>query len=165
MWANDSVLGTEISDTAQWIKSTIQWDFHDVKDEWVSAADFVYSNSLDHSFAPKFALEQWMKAVDKHGVLLIEHSETSWPSGSGVTFNVSDGASNGDMFFGSFSDYLKLASSVNGAEVVDVLPLYRSSVMGKFGQMSIKRRSESRIIIIGWSKCFCYKYGLYRSCC
>jgi hypothetical protein len=39
------VIGTDISDTASDFPNTIQWDFHDVKPEWIDACDFVYSNS------------------------------------------------------------------------------------------------------------------------
>lgn len=38
------VIGTEISDTAEQFPHTIQWDFHDVKNEWVGAMDFIFSN-------------------------------------------------------------------------------------------------------------------------
>ena len=47
------VIGTEISDTAKQFKNTIQWDFHKVKDEWLDHVDFIYSNSLDHSYDPQ----------------------------------------------------------------------------------------------------------------
>lgn len=63
----DDVIGTEISDTASRFPDTIQWDFHDVKDEWVDDIDFIYSNSFDHSYDPPKALDQWMKCVKKDG--------------------------------------------------------------------------------------------------
>jgi len=46
------VIGTEISDTADQFPYTIQWDFHDVKPEWLDRCDFIYSNSWDHSYDP-----------------------------------------------------------------------------------------------------------------
>ena len=46
------VIGTEISDTALQFPDTIQWDFHEVKPEWIGAVDFIYSNSFDHSYDP-----------------------------------------------------------------------------------------------------------------
>ena len=42
---NADVLGTEISTTASQFPNTIEWDFHEVKPEWVGAFDFVYSNA------------------------------------------------------------------------------------------------------------------------
>ena len=68
------VLGTEISDTATQFPHTIQWDFHEVKPEWVGAVDFIYSNSLDHSYDPKKALDAWMGCVRDGGVCLLEHT-------------------------------------------------------------------------------------------
>ena len=69
------VLGTEISDTAERFPDTIQWDFHEVKPEWIDAADFVYSNSFDHSYDPEKCLKTWMSCVKKGGLCILEHSE------------------------------------------------------------------------------------------
>src|SRR5882672_5723027 len=57
------VIGTEISDTASEFPDTIQWDFHEVKPEWIDRTDFVYSNSLDHSYDPEKCLNAWMSCV------------------------------------------------------------------------------------------------------
>ena len=67
------VFGTEISDTATEFPHTIQWDFHEVKDEWVGAKDFVYSNSWDHSFDPKMAFRNWANCLKPGGFLLLDH--------------------------------------------------------------------------------------------
>lgn len=69
-----SVIGTEVSDTATRFDSTVLWDFHDPRPEWVGAADFVYSNSLDHAFDPKKAVQTWAGQLRPGGYLLIEHS-------------------------------------------------------------------------------------------
>lgn len=69
-----SVVGTEISDTATQFPNTIQWDFHDAKEEWINSVDFIYSNSLDHSYDPKLCLNTWMTCLRKGGVCLIEHT-------------------------------------------------------------------------------------------
>lgn len=66
------VIGTEISDTAALFEDTIQWDFHKVKDEWVGAVDFIYSNSFDHTYNPEFCLDQWMKCLKRDGVCILE---------------------------------------------------------------------------------------------
>lgn len=68
------VLGTEISDTANQFPHTIQWDFHEVKDEWVNNVDFIYSNSFDHSYDPKKCLDNWMKCVSANGICILEHT-------------------------------------------------------------------------------------------
>ncbi len=71
---NCEVLGTEISDTASQFAYTIQWDFHEVKPEWVGAADFVYSNAFDHSYDPEKCLNAWMSCLKKGGLCILEHS-------------------------------------------------------------------------------------------
>jgi hypothetical protein len=68
------VIGTEISDTAEQFPHTIQWDFHEIKDEWLDAADFIYSNSFDHSYDPEKCLNAWMRCVKNGGVCIIEHT-------------------------------------------------------------------------------------------
>lgn len=68
------VVGTEISDTASEFPNTIQWDFHKAKPEWIGAADFIYSNSLDHSYDPELCLNTWISCLKDDGILIIEHS-------------------------------------------------------------------------------------------
>lgn len=72
--AGCEVIGTEISDTANLYPHTIQWDFHDVKDEWINAMDFIYSNSLDHSYDPEKCLNAWMSCIRANGICILEHS-------------------------------------------------------------------------------------------
>lgn len=68
------VIGTEISDTATQFANTIQWDFHEVKEEWLGRVDFIYSNSLDHSYDPALALDRWMSCLTPNGLCFIEHT-------------------------------------------------------------------------------------------
>jgi hypothetical protein len=72
---NCEVIGTEISDTAEKFPNTIEWDFHIAKHEWVKACDFIYSNSLDHSYNPAGALEKWISCLNGTGILAIEWTE------------------------------------------------------------------------------------------
>lgn len=76
------VLGTEISETAKQFANTIEWDFHKVKPEWKNAADFIYSNSLDHSYDPALAIVQWISCLRPGGILLLEHSDRHHPEGA-----------------------------------------------------------------------------------
>jgi hypothetical protein len=72
---NASVLGTDISPTATGFPNTVQWDFHDVKAEWIGHFDFIYSNSLDQAFDPRKALDTWINQVNsKSGLVFIEHT-------------------------------------------------------------------------------------------
>lgn len=66
------VIGTEISDTAEKYPNTIQWDFHDVKPEWLDAMDFVYSNALDHSYDPIKCLKAWASCLKDTGLCILE---------------------------------------------------------------------------------------------
>ena len=74
------VIGTEISDTADQFPRTIRWDFHEAKPEWQDAADFIYSNSFDHSYDPPKCLSTWMSCVRKGGLCFLEHSSLHGPS-------------------------------------------------------------------------------------
>lgn len=68
------VLGTEISPTAKDFPHTIEWDFHNVKPEWINQTDFIYSNSFDHSYRPEQCLDAWMSCVRQDGVCILEWS-------------------------------------------------------------------------------------------
>ena len=74
-----NIIGTEISETATKFPHTIQWDFHEIKDEWVNNTDFIYSNSLDHSYDPEFCLKQWFKCLKVGGFCIINGSSAHNP--------------------------------------------------------------------------------------
>jgi hypothetical protein len=67
-----TILGTEISDTASQFPMTIEWDFHEVKPEWVGAADVIYSNSWDHSYDPHKLFSAWLSCLRLRGVMVLE---------------------------------------------------------------------------------------------
>lgn len=73
------VLGTEISSTATDFPDTIQWDFHDLKDDWVGAWDLLYSNSWDHAFDPERLFTNWIASLRPGGVMGLEHSDQHSP--------------------------------------------------------------------------------------
>lgn len=73
------VIGTEISSTAHDAPHTIQWDFHEVKDEWIDSVDFIYSNSFDHSYDPERCLNAWMTCVRPGGLCILEHTSNHEP--------------------------------------------------------------------------------------
>ena len=85
------VIGTEISDTAEQFPHTIEWDFHEVKPEWLGNVDFIYSNSFDHSYDPEKCLNAWMSCLSSNGVCILEH--TSLHSEDGVSRTDPFGAS------------------------------------------------------------------------
>ena len=73
------VLGTEIAPSATEFKNTIQWDFHEVKDEWIGNVSFIYSNSLDHSYDPVFCLRQWMSCIHHGGMIALQRGQDDLP--------------------------------------------------------------------------------------
>jgi hypothetical protein len=79
---NCLVIGTEISDTAGQFPHTIQWDFHDIKPEWVDAADFIFSNSFDHSYDPEKCLNAWLTCVRRGGLCILGHGPLHGPAGA-----------------------------------------------------------------------------------
>jgi SAM-dependent methyltransferase len=68
------ILGTEISDNAEQFPMTIEWDFHEVKPEWLGAVDIVYSNSFDHSYDPDKLFAAWLSCLRPNGVMVLEWS-------------------------------------------------------------------------------------------
>lgn len=71
-----NVVGTEISETANKFENVIQWDFHEIKPEWIGHFDFVYSNSWDHSFAPDTMMKNWMKSLSENGRCFLQWTNT-----------------------------------------------------------------------------------------
>ncbi len=72
---NMTIIGTEISSTATQFPDTIQWDYHKAKPEWSNAVDFIYSNTLDHSFDPALAISTWMSCVNREeGAMFIHYT-------------------------------------------------------------------------------------------
>lgn len=76
------IIGTDISETANQFPKSIQWDFHDRKEEWVERCDFIYTNSLDQSWKPRSAVSTWLDQLQKGGLLFIEHTEAHTPQGA-----------------------------------------------------------------------------------
>lgn len=74
------VIGTEIADTATDFPNTVQWDFHDDNPEWHGKFDFIYTNSFDHAYDPKKALDNWMRTLKPSGLCIIEHSLQQTPA-------------------------------------------------------------------------------------
>lgn len=90
-----NVIGTEISDTATNFPGVIQWDFHQIKEEWVNNVDFIYSNALDHSYDPQFCLDQWMRCLKPTGRCFIQ-----W-----TVFHSEGDIDGADCFGASFEEY------------------------------------------------------------
>lgn len=70
---NCLVIGTEIGDKFGYPEITIQWDMHNVKDEWIGKCDVIYSNSFDHTYDPIYCLNQWAKTLKPTGIIVLQH--------------------------------------------------------------------------------------------
>ena len=79
------VIGTDISDTCLQFPHMVVQDFHEPRDEWLGRFGFVYTNSLDHSFDPKKALETWAGQLTPEGRIYIEHTRLHEPARAGET--------------------------------------------------------------------------------
>lgn len=49
---------------------------HDTQPEWIDSVDFIYSNSLDHSYDPEKCLIAWMSCIRNGGMCIIEHTSS-----------------------------------------------------------------------------------------
>jgi len=76
------VIGTEISETAGQFENTVQWDFHDQREDWVGQFDFVYSNSHDHSYDPSKSIATWVKQLRPNGCVILEHTDAHHRAGA-----------------------------------------------------------------------------------
>ena len=94
------VIGTDISPTAKKFEHMIQWDFHDVKDEWRGRTDFIYSNTLDHSIDPVLCLERWAETLRTGGLVFLE-----WSPWHGENHSTAD-----DPFGASLEEYVEMLS-------------------------------------------------------
>ena len=117
-----SVLGTEISPTATEFPNTIEWDFHETKEEWINSVCFIYSNSIDHSYDPIFCLSQWMKCIKPEGKIYLQYNVDQHPD----TFMGSRWSASGgirpdeefpaDAFQGSFKAYTEIVNTAGNGE-------------------------------------------------
>lgn len=74
---NSKTIGTEISDTAKNYPDTIEWDFHDIKPDWIGKFDIVFTNSWDHSYDLDKAVTTWMQQLSDKGILVLDWSSFS----------------------------------------------------------------------------------------
>ncbi len=91
------VIGTEISPNASEIDNVIQWDFHNIVEDWRGLINFIYSNSFDHSYMPEKCLDVWMEQINENGIVMIHWMKTNE--------NIIDAA---DCFAGSQDEYREM---------------------------------------------------------
>jgi len=102
---SENICGVEIGDIPKKDFGIIlQADFHDLIRYWVGNADFVYSNSLDHSFNPRMALGVWEKYLKPGGSMFI--SWTPWHNEEHTSMK------HGDIFGANLDEYTALINQV-----------------------------------------------------
>jgi hypothetical protein len=116
------VLGTDLEPSDH--ERVIQWDFHDVRSDWLGAADFIYTNALDHSYDPKLAVRQWLKCLSPLGRCYIHWS----PSHDRPKF----GIFGGDCFQASKEGYAALLGEVGTVD--RVIPTWGERVVFVVGR-------------------------------
>tara|TARA_B100000287_G_scaffold435471_1_gene503952 strand:+ start:2389 stop:3087 length:699 start_codon:yes stop_codon:yes gene_type:complete len=118
------VIGTEIADGCEKFPHQIQWDFHDVKDEWIGNVDFIFSNSLDHSYDPVYCLSQWIKCMKDGGIIYLQHDNgiedihRKYSSDSGKKLP----KYNADCFFTTIDGYRKIVKQASNDKWIIELP-------------------------------------------
>ena len=83
------VIGTEISYTATEFSDTIEWDFHNIKEEWLGNVCFIFSNSLDHSYDPITCLKTWMSCIKPGGRIYLQRGNDDRPNKSPMLLDTS----------------------------------------------------------------------------
>jgi len=77
-----SVIGSDISDTAEQVANLVQHDFHEPREEWKGQFSFIFTNSLDQAFDPERALSSWVDQLADGGLIYVEHSMASTAAGA-----------------------------------------------------------------------------------
>ena len=127
-WFRESLSGiqvwsTELSPvaaaTAPW---TMLWELHTVRPEWRGAADFVYSNALDHSFNASLAVSSWLEELAPGGAVLIH-----WAGGASKATGVHEDTA---IFSAGYVRLVEIFSAAGNVTEVVSLPTPQTSWYG-----------------------------------
>jgi hypothetical protein len=125
-----SFIGTDISIETNPKMKLIEWDFHEIKDEWINAVDIIYSNALDHSYDPKLCLKRWIKCLSDVGIGIIEHSNNDLKSTST------------DPFGATIEEYCELIGYCGG-KIINIHKFSGKRIYKNFLVFSKKHPEES----------------------
>lgn len=106
---NLEIIGTDILEKDN--PDIVKHDFHDVKEEWIGAFDFVYTNSFDHCYDPAKCVKAWLGQLKPNGLLFVEWSKYSM------------GIRGGDCFSASLHEYMQILDTFGDLQSL----LYHSS--------------------------------------
>lgn len=115
---NCKIIGTEIGNKFGNPDITIQWDMHEVKDEWIGECDLVYSNSFDHTYDPIYCLNQWAKTLKRTGVIVLQHGIRG--GHHNPDFIKDKKYSPGDPFNAPISVYQEICDNYTPLKIVDI---------------------------------------------
>jgi len=124
-------LGTEISRTACDFPNTIQWDFHDVKEEWVGNVDVIYSNSWDHTYDPRLCFTNWMRCLRPGGFCFLEHARDHWEDKTSIA----------DPFGISLAELLLLLTELGHGS------FYVRTILSEFPLRKASRESHNVVVV------------------
>jgi len=113
----------------------VEWDFHDRREEWVGAFDFLYSNSLDHSHSPRECVSVWLEQLRPRGLAFIQWNDR----------NIA--VRGGDCFGAALHEYFVILGEVG--TVIDLLWCGGKShlvsiVVGSKEKLNSRRRKGRR---------------------
>lgn len=114
---NCKVIGTEIGDKFGYPEITIQWDMHEIKEEWINSCDVIYSNSFDHTYDPIYCLNQWSKCLKPTGIIVLQFAENSHFN---KTMLENKTYSPGDPFNASLEVYKIICEKYTNLQITDV---------------------------------------------
>ena len=121
-YLNTDVIGTDISKTARNFPDTIQWDMHEVKDEWINSVDFIYSNSFDHTYDPYLCIGRWLSCLNNKGILFLHFGH----------FGKKKVVTPGDCFGATEAEYRELINSKG--RVLDIIKFEKTRVVWVIGK-------------------------------
>ncbi|MEM9523609.1 MAG: hypothetical protein AAF982_06395 [Pseudomonadota bacterium] len=81
---NCPAFGTDLTPPPH-AQNVVEWDFHERRDDWVGLASVMYTNSLDHAYDPKKAMDTWVEQLEPEGLIFIEHTMLSAPEAASFT--------------------------------------------------------------------------------
>jgi len=136
-----NVIGTEISPTATNFPNVIEWDFHEVKPEWIGKVDLIYSNSWDHSFDPDLLFSRWFQCLAPSGILFIQ-----W-----TTAHVEVNQGSGDCFGATLPELVELLNEYGTVEKTVSINQWKIIGRGRLWAIAralVRRKPVSQIVLV-----------------
>jgi hypothetical protein len=118
-----NIIGTDISSTATQF-GCVEHDFHEPREEWIGAFDFVYSNAWDHAYDFRKARDAWMNQLAPGGVCVFHWSK----------YQAAEGVHGGDCFGCSVEELVALGNERHHADP----PIYAGNSTERWPRQGFK---------------------------